>query len=100
MNESEAKSGPTSSPAAATVTSTSAEERQWAMDTGLHAEESEYTGILEHINALKTFLANNADKIAQASKLKVLTPGQSLLLRAAVAAERALEAFANSRQPF
>lgn len=70
------------------------------MDSGFHAEESEYTGLLQHINALKNFLAENADKIASASRLRVLTPGQSLLLRAAVAAERAIEAFNNSRQPF
>ena len=37
MNESEAKSGPTSSPAAATAFTTSAEERQWAMFAHLSA---------------------------------------------------------------
>ena len=37
MNESEAKSGPTSSPATATAVSTSADERQWAMFAHLSA---------------------------------------------------------------
>jgi len=37
LNESEAKSGPTSSPAAATAVSANAEERQWAMFAHLSA---------------------------------------------------------------
>jgi hypothetical protein len=70
------------------------------MDTGFHAEEAEYSKLIQMMNALRNFLATNADKIQAARSLPSLTPGQSLLLRAAVAAERALEAFVESRQPF
>ena len=70
------------------------------MDSGFHAEETEYSKLIELMNALNNFLQTHASRIAAARRLPVLTPGQSLLLRAAVAAERALEAFASSRQPF
>jgi hypothetical protein len=69
------------------------------MDTGFHASE-EYSRLIQLMNALKNFLQTNARAIRLARRAAVLTPGQSWLLRAAVAAEQALEAFASSRRPF
>jgi hypothetical protein len=70
------------------------------MDSGLHANGGEYQQLIQLMNALRTFLTTNARAIRIARRLPVLTPGQSLLLRTAVAAERALEAFAASRRPY
>jgi hypothetical protein len=61
------------------------------LDTGFHGT-SEDVEIRQHINALQNFLHTNERAIRTARGMRVLTPGQSLLLRAAQAAERAIEA--------
>jgi hypothetical protein len=66
------------------------------MDTGLHGDDTaEYSAIRLRVLVLKGFLAAQAGGIAAARALQVLTPGQSLLIRAADAAEAAI-ALANS----
>lgn len=60
------------------------------MDTGLHEETAEYSLITLHTKVLQLFLAANTGAIAAARAAPVLTQGQSLLLRAAQAAEAAI----------
>jgi hypothetical protein len=60
------------------------------MDTGLHEDTAEYSLITLHTKVLQLFLAANAGAIAAARAAPVLTQGQSLLLRAAQAAEAAI----------
>jgi hypothetical protein len=60
------------------------------MDTGLHEDTAEYSLITLHTKVLQLFLVANAGAIAAARAAPVLTQGQSLLLRAAQAAEAAV----------
>lgn len=61
------------------------------LDTGFHGT-TEDVEIRQQINALQNYLHTYEREIRAARGMQVLTPGQSLLLRAAQAAERAIEA--------
>jgi hypothetical protein len=60
------------------------------MDTGLHEDTADYSLIQLQVSFLRAFLVLHAGAIAAARAQPVLTMGQSLLLRAANAAEAAI----------
>ena len=60
------------------------------MDTGLHEETGDYSLTLLQVSFLRAYLVAYAVPIAAARAAPVLTAGQSLLLRAAQAAENAI----------